>query len=254
MTPNLRMPLLVLALLFATSITLVYRLGKPGRTVEPYVEQRLPPTVMDYQGFDVRYCHNEDCMAVFSDNAGVAGNECIQCGSQLHCISPSEHKILPPDTLIVKKRYNNPAGYEFFVSMVITGDQRASIHRPQWCLPGQGFAILSTETVDVALDSDSSLGIALLQIRKAEDESNSRAAQGRSWFAYWFVGRNMTTAYHWRRHLQAAFDSIFRGSVQRWAYVSVLTECTYSEDADMKRMKAFISELHELMVKKSAGR
>jgi len=247
MKRDLRMPLLVLALLFGAALALALRFGTPGHIVEPAIERNLPASVMDYAGLDVRYCHNSDCMAVVSRDPATDSNTCPRCGSILHAVSAAEQKILPPDTLILKKRYRNPAGREFSVSVVITGDQRASIHRPQWCLPAQGFAILSTEVIDIPLAEGPPLRAALLRIREEQDENDAGALRRPSLFAYWFVGRGMTTPYHWRRHLQAGLDSIFKGAVQRWAYISVSTACTYSGDADVKRLKLFISKLDELI-------
>ena len=56
-------------------------------------------------------------------------------------ISEAERKVLPRDTSIVKKVYVSPAGARMLVSYVIGGTSRASIHRPELCLPSQGFVM-----------------------------------------------------------------------------------------------------------------
>jgi hypothetical protein len=60
-----------------------------------------------------------------------------------------ERQALPPDTVILRKEYVGPGGDSTTVSVVLSGKEQKSIHRPQQCLPGQGYVIESSRTVSV---------------------------------------------------------------------------------------------------------
>ena len=65
-------------------------------------------------------------------------------------VSEGEKKILPADTRIVKKMYESRSGAQFLVSFVVGGVSRASIHRPELCLPSQGYVMSNPRNFDVA--------------------------------------------------------------------------------------------------------
>jgi exosortase/archaeosortase family protein len=64
-------------------------------------------------------------------------------------VSEGELKILPGDTRIYKKMYESRSGAQFLVSFVVGGVSRASIHRPELCLPSQGYVMSNPRNVDV---------------------------------------------------------------------------------------------------------
>ena len=65
-------------------------------------------------------------------------------------VSEGELKILPADTRIVKKMYESRSGAQFLASFVVGGVSRASIHRPELCLPSQGYVMSNPRNFDVA--------------------------------------------------------------------------------------------------------
>ena len=64
--------------------------------------------------------------------------------------SEAEAKVLPPDTEIERRTYLTASGRRFSVSLVVAGRNNDSIHRPELCLPMQGFERTNVRTVNVA--------------------------------------------------------------------------------------------------------
>lgn len=64
-------------------------------------------------------------------------------------VSEGELKILPKDTRISKKMYESRSGAQFLASFVVGGVSRASIHRPELCLPSQGYVMSNPRNFDV---------------------------------------------------------------------------------------------------------
>jgi len=60
-------------------------------------------------------------------------------------VSDPERAMLPKDTTYGKRVYRAPDGFEVGVNAVLMGTDRTSIHKPEFCLPGQGFIIEQQE-------------------------------------------------------------------------------------------------------------
>src|SRR4029077_11469918 len=67
--------------------------------------------------------------------------------------SKGEREILGPDTQFVRKVYTKGTD-EIFVSIVVSGpDMNTSIHRPERCLPAQGWTIADTRVTEIPIGS-----------------------------------------------------------------------------------------------------
>ena len=75
-------------------------------------------------------------------------------------ISDRELEMLAGDTEFARKVYTDAAGNVIFVSIVLSGtDLDNSIHRPERCLPAQGWTIADPEAVAVPLASGRKLSV-----------------------------------------------------------------------------------------------
>ena len=55
--------------------------------------------------------------------------------------TPGEIATLPADTQIVRREYLDSAGDRIMASIVLSGGEKRSIHRPEVCLPAQGWCM-----------------------------------------------------------------------------------------------------------------
>ena len=142
-------------------------------------------------------------------------------------ISPRELTILAADTGFVRRLYTNPFGDEVSVGIVLSGhDMANSIHRPERCLPAQGWTVMHSEKVNVPV-----AGAGPLEVTKLFDVAERKVEDGRvitfrNLTYYWFVGANGTTASHLTRTVMDIRDRILHGENQRWAYVTVAATVT----------------------------
>src|SRR5712671_5802088 len=78
-------------------------------------------------------------------------------------ISERELQMLAGDTEFARKVYTDAAGNVIFVSIVLSGaDLDNSIHRPERCLPAQGWTIADTRSLEVPLDGGKKLQVTRL--------------------------------------------------------------------------------------------
>jgi hypothetical protein len=207
----------------------------------------LPDAVDGIKGITPLFCQNEECMAETSVESGKTNN-CPHCGGPVSEKTLAEQRILPADTLLARKRYAGPSG-AYTVSVVTGGLEQKSIHRPQQCLPAQGFAIDGRGLIKVRRERGGSLLLTSLRIRPA-----NRAGSAGSVYAYWFTDGATETPYHLARLFHVAADRIFRHTVSRWSYISVSTPALSSSDDTDARLSAFVEDLHrQITVKQSTG-
>lgn len=161
-------------------------------------------------------------------------------------VSEEEHRMLANDTEFAKKRYllsdvdskkpliEDPRLAHFGqllsvqASIVLSGhDLNDSIHRPERCLPAQGFKELRLEPR--LLKTDRGV-VPVTRIRcyteikdpatgKFVLDASGQPVRLQHVFYYWFVGSHTITADHYQRTLTDMRDRLFGGFDQRWAYV-----------------------------------
>ena len=144
--------------------------------------------------------------------------------------SESERTILPADTQFDKRLYTAPDGTWYQVSLVIGGKSKSSIHRPELCLPSQGFQMMNPRSLDAG-------GVAWHAVTLA------RGTLPPLGFAYTFFNQDgFRTSSHVRRILRDVFDRSFRARIARWAMVTV-----NAARADDASLAAFLLQLRDVV-------
>jgi EpsI family protein len=165
-------------------------------------------------------------------------------------ITEKEISTLGAGTEFARKSYRNDQGDELYVSIVLAGqDMNTSIHRPERCLPAQGWTIADSQRVAIPL-KDSARDV--LQVTRLHNMRPVRDNDGHQFTLYnlnyyWFVGCNDTTPSHFKRTYFDIRDRLLKGYNQRWAYVTVvaiINNANNRTEQDTDRMiKSFIQLL-----------
>jgi len=237
----------VAALLGLTSLCLIFfvdvaLVDRPGVTLS------LPRQVGKWHGQDVFHCHKAGCERVAFLDDPVAPRLCPSCGEPLHTMSVAEQDALPRDTRFAKMRYRDRAGHEFFVSMVLSGRERESIHRPQRCLVGQGREILGSKVVAIPMSGRPALRVMLLDSVQHTQSPYGRVVSQPEFFVYWFVGQGRETPYHLARMFWLAWDRVFRGVAHKWAYIMLSGYDSRMAEPIMDELALFIATFHPLVL------
>ena len=154
------------------------------------------------------------------------------CTSEPVAVSEAEREVLPDDTKFDKRCYVDEAGNLYNVTVVIGGRSKSSIHRPELCLPGQGFQMRSPRTAEVGEDE---WHLVTLARRDAPEMG----------FAYTFFNQDgYRTSSHLRRIFRDVWDRSVHGRIDRWVMVTV-----HSSVADEARLSAFLLRLKGALVR-----
>jgi len=138
-------------------------------------------------------------------------------------VTQKERETLGPDTQFARKVYTNAKGDAIFVSIVLAGnDMNTSIHRPERCLPAQGYTMIDSRAVKVDLPKGP-LTVTRLHNRRPLDVEGHPGLTEYSLNYYWFVGSTETTPSHFERNFMDIRDRLLRGYTQPWAYVTVVS-------------------------------
>lgn len=167
--------------------------------------------------------------------AAVTGYE-----SRPGTIADLEINHLPADTSFGRRLYRDPIdGFEAQVNVVTMGTERTSIHRPQQCLPFQGWKIEREKEIPMRFEVNGKP--VTLKVRRLDSTSrrevNGRPTDLAAVYVYWFVADGLLAANTTSRHLQSIQRLLVNGELPRWSYVSFFTVCPPGrEDAAFERL------------------
>ena len=139
-------------------------------------------------------------------------------------VSRSELAILPSDTTFARETYGLPTSDRLdriLCSIVLSGREKRSIHRPERCLPGQGWSIRDSKVIAVDLASGHPLSVMALLLDRPVALTDGRTVSLQSYYLYWYVGKKVATPYSFERVLLTNWDLVRYRLNQRWAYVIV---------------------------------
>jgi exosortase len=172
-------------------------------------------------------------------------------------VSAVERELLPADTGYSRKNYVSvaDASKQVFLSVVLSGRDRTSIHRPELCLVGQGWTIEgATErafrtgagggadgggAVDSVAGEGAAFPATVLRVRREVETARGRVVVPQL-VAYWFVGGDAIVATHGRRLALDAWNRVVHARADRWAYVLMQTDAGDGEAAALARMQAVL--------------
>jgi hypothetical protein len=156
-------------------------------------------------------------------------------------------QVLPADTSFRVRAYLANDGFWSQVSVVLMGADRSSIHKPQICMTGQGWALDNSLARVEEVPMERPFAYAL-PINKVVGTKVITDAQGRTQtvsgiYLYWFVDGTHYTASSWRwMAWLLPRDLLLHGVLERWAYISYFSPCLPGQEtATLDRMKKLIA-------------
>jgi hypothetical protein len=151
---------------------------------------------------------------------------------------------LPKDTSYAGRLYTAPDGLQINSTIILMGADRTSIHKPDYCLPGQGWSINEKTVVNipVAGPQNYQLPVAKWIIGNVYQTPDGQKHKVSGLYVFWFVADGEQTADNYQRMWWLGRDLLRTGVLQRWAYVSFFSVCAPGqEDATFEQMKKLIA-------------
>jgi hypothetical protein len=141
-------------------------------------------------------------------------------------ITQIEHDLLPKDTEFARRYYEDSQKHQIICSIVLSGAEQRSIHRPEACLTGQGWSIVGQEYIPIPLASGHKMVARKLTLERQVAGQNNEQVTVRAYYMYWFVGQKVSTPSEMERVLLSNWDRVVHNRAHRWAYVSAFSLIT----------------------------
>ncbi len=156
-------------------------------------------------------------------------------------VTDVERQTLPPDTGYSRRNYvaTHDRQEQVFVSIVLSGRDRTSIHRPELCLVGQGWSIGGESSHRFRHPLGGDVPATVLHITREMVNRRGERQVVPALFAYWFVGGETIEPTHRGRLWRTAVNRL-RGMSDRWAYVVVQSPALDGEAAALERMQTVL--------------
>ncbi len=223
--------------LTATMLTTLNRMKPTALDPDTFIVKEFPPTMGGMQSEPIWYCHEQACLVDFPDSKITTREDgkpvCPNCGNPLFTISLSEKLILPKDTFLLKRVYEN-AHSSYTVTMVVSGESRVSIHRPDMCLPGQGYVVVAKTIHTLVLDNGKKLDVMLYRVHRAGTETIG--------FANFLVSDHVQTASHFHRIVYDIWQRSIYGRINRWAMFTIVSNTSFETEEGLEQLRTMLSE------------
>lgn len=240
--------LIVLALILATGHYLARPRVISGNPTGD-IPLEMPAQLGEYTSERVIFCMSDQCSRAFRESTlsietnGVlqSATTCPVCGSDLSPVSIGEMKLLPDNTPIFRREYIREGSPSVQATVVFSGIERRSIHRPQICLVSQGNRITNEYDYEIKNGPDSTLDVKVLELQQFFDEEDGSKTFVSSIYAYWLFNPERETNSHLHRFLIMAIDNSLRNYRPRWGYVSInIIRDPRKPDAWKKQLNEFV--------------
>ncbi|MDQ5980173.1 MAG: hypothetical protein QG602_3148 [Verrucomicrobiota bacterium] len=164
--------------------------------------------------------------------------------AQASDITPVEREVLPADTGFSRKNYVSllDRRVQVFLSIVLSGRDRTSIHRPEICLVGQGWTITGRKQHAFRRPDDPKARVpaTILRIEREVTTTRGEKIKVPAMFAYWFVGADKVVGTNTERVVLTSFDRLRHLQAHRWAYVVAQTLAPDGEEAGLARIQSVL--------------
>lgn len=247
-------PALTVFVALAVTVAVLQRLPKPVLLPSPLAGLSLPDSLAGYAGAEILFCQNEQCLQSFRAHSLDRTDQCPACTQELHALSFGERRVLPADTILRRKIYSRPGKPDVLVSLLVSGEERTSIHRPQMCLQAQGWHIEEKHIREVSVPNRQPLPVTHLAVTTHRATSSGEAAVIDGSFIYWFAGLERETPHNLTLMFWMAADKIIRNHKQRWAYISVMSFPVKDMEQAYSDVAPLIGELYPLVAATRAKR
>lgn len=197
----------------------VQRLGEPGVKTRPIpdshnVEVVLPEQVLDFT------------------SEWIVQNEIVT-------------NALPKDTCYGQRRYAAPDHFSAVANVVLMGEDRASMHKPQFCLTGAGWTIDSTEVTTIPVAQPVAYDLPVIKLKlSGKFTQDGRQIQAGGVYVYWYVtDKALSADPDGKKHMWSMARTLLTtGVLERWAYVTFFTPCQPGQEEETYgRMKQLIA-------------
>ena len=132
-----------------------------------------------------------------------------------------EKNVLDPGVRMVRNKYLSLDHRMIQATIIESGMGKRTLHRPEVCLPGQGWSITDRSQVPVTLPDGSSIETTVLRLRLDTESKSGQRVRFRALNIYWYIGSDGVTSPDYYDHIRISYqDALLKDMSHRWAMAS----------------------------------
>jgi len=150
---------------------------------------------------------------------------------------------LPKDTSYAQRYYRAADGFEAMANIILMGADRTSIHRPEYCMPGQGWHIDDKTEVKLSIGGTHPFELPVMKwiVSNSYKDANGQMQNIKGLYVFWFVTAGKTADDFPTMLKSMLFHQLASAEQQRWAYISYFAVFPPGQEtAAFERMKQLI--------------
>jgi hypothetical protein len=153
--------------------------------------------------------------------------------------------VLPRDTSYGQRRYSLADKFYVQANVVLMGTDRASLHKPQFCLTGAGWTITKTEVVPIPIEKPVPYDLDVIKLTATTTiKEGGREQPVSGIYVYWYVSHDSLSANPTGsdRMWSMARNLVTTGELERWAYITFFAPCNPGQEEEAyARVKKLIA-------------
>lgn len=179
-------------------------------------------------------------------------------------MTAQERNILDEGVELARNYYFAPKRPPVMATVIVGGPGKRTLHRPEVCLPGQGWIIATSDVLTLPVGAGRAVEATLLRLFRDVEGPGGRRVRVRALNLYWYVGSDGTTRPDYYGHIAKGYqDAIFRNLNHRWSMVSVFVpfsealleeEDPFREFTALEEAKVFVEKLMPSVMQGVTGR
>jgi hypothetical protein len=168
-------------------------------------------------------------------------------------MTAQERNILDEGVALARTFYRAPNAPAVMATVIVGGPGKRTLHRPEVCLPGQGWIIATSDVMTLRVGEGREIEGTLLRLFRDTEGADGQRMRIRALNLYWYVGSDGTTRPDYYGHIAKGYqDAILRNLNHRWSMVSVFVpvseaplgaEDPFKEFTALEEAKAFLEKL-----------
>lgn len=132
-----------------------------------------------------------------------------------------ERNILDPGVTLVRNQYISTDQHMIVATVIESGVGKRTLHRPEVCLPGQGWSITDRMPIPIRMPNGKTVEATLLRMFRDVEPSPGVRKRMSALNVYWYVGSDGTTSADYYDHIRISYiDGVFKNLSHRWAMAS----------------------------------
>jgi hypothetical protein len=168
-------------------------------------------------------------------------------------MTADEKNLLDEGVRLARNVYASAAGRQIMATVILSGFEKRSLHRPEVCLPNQGWTVTDRTQIPLQMKDGREINIMMMRIFRDAEPQPGVKVRTRAINFYWYIGSDGTScADHYEHVFLSYYDAVFRNIQHRWAMASIyvpLPEQRVGQEDPMLELnavedaRAFLSQL-----------